>query len=187
MNTFLERLQAKAAESASKPEIVEDFGEEQLEITAEDIVLDTQEEIAVSAPEDAFGDLSSLRIGASDVVVDELASLQRVDAIAGVVLEVIPRKTIVRMLTETALDQPFTFYTKPGRGFDYVAAMRAVLSRTRKRAKGQHVILKQDFKLYTQSITTSKDFKFDEVKMCRSMSVNHRLNAHFDEIVRAMQ
>lgn len=198
-NSLAEKLAARAKASETKraePEIEREFPltETAQEISVDDIQLgdfglsavDTSEQKLNTQVEraeitNAPLDMSSLRISKDEIVIADDKPIVR----DGLIIHVTPRKTILDMLANSKLDENYVFYTRPNSGEDYVQAMRQLLSRTRKKAKQDKLTLKQDFKLYTIEVVTVEN-KYDRVTLLRSMSINHRFNSHFDEIMNAL-
>lgn len=83
------------------------------------------------------------------------------------ILESVPRKTIIRMLQSTGLNENFTFKTERRGGRLYILAMRAVLSRVRNAAERDDMTL-DEFKLYVIDVKMLDTY--DEVTLVRTKS-----------------
>lgn len=95
-------------------------------------------------------------------------------------LETVPRHTVLRMLTEKQLDEPFSFKCSLGHGANYVQAMRQVMSRTRHRASKKKIPL-QEFKVYELEIRSELDH--DVVLLLRTRRLMEHEESVYDELM----
>ncbi len=94
--------------------------------------------------------------------------------------EVSPRETLIRLLKEKNVDQAFTFNVPRDTAHNYIGAMRAVLSRSRRKAAKRKQRL-QDFKLMIISIEHETDH--DIVTIMRTQTKQQRVLSVYDEVL----
>lgn len=99
-------------------------------------------------------------------------------------LEHVPRDTVLKMLSNKQMDEPFVFLTSLGEGDNYVQAMRQVLSRTRKKAAKKKVRL-AEFKMFVMSITSKEDH--DVVTVIRTKNMPEHLESVYDALLDAFE
>ncbi len=114
----------------------------------------------------------------------ELGLNETITAIEKGDLELVPRETVLKLLTEYKLDQEFSFKTTKHGGDHYVQAVRQVLSRARKKALRKKKQL-DHFKLLTKSIETKDDHDF--VIIIRSKQMSPHEVSVYDDLIDAFE
>lgn len=116
-----------------------------------------------------------------DIKLDTFASEfeQQLCAINEFGAETVPRETLLKMLAEGKLDEPFTFKTIPNSAEAYLQSMRMVLSRVRNRARKQKKPL-SEFKLLLVKI--DKGENYDEITLMRSRVLSPKDESVYDAL-----
>lgn len=145
---------------------------EQIRINKSQRIRDPEQAEAFAANRAAGGPLDALTL--TEGLISKLTDQERKE------LEHVPRDTVLKMLSNKQLDEPFMFMTALGEGDNYVQAMRQVLSRTRKKAKSKKIRL-QEFKLFVQSIESKENH--DVVIMIRTKQMPANLESVYDALI----
>ena len=121
------------------------------------------------------GNVVPFEIKLGDFALEEIAAIQSRGEVESVFqedqqrsdLETNARLTIIRLFQEAPnLDQEFSFKTRPGKGADYVQAIRQVLSKSRAVLRSKQNTQPRSFKLFLVSIEKQQDH--DLVTIVRS-------------------